>query len=126
MVPSLAAKKVLVVEDESLIAMDLQNMLTGAGYEVLGPVGTITTALEMISQQEITAAIMDANLEGENSVIVATALTKSNVPYLVVTGYDLKTLPSALQIKHAIQKPYDHQLVLLKLELLLRTEPKIN
>lgn len=104
--------KVLVVEDECLIAMDLQLILMEAGYEVLGPAGSINAALEIIAGQQISAAIIDANLSGESSLIVASALRTLKVPYLVVTGYDLEGLPSELQMEDPIQKPYDAKLLL--------------
>jgi len=121
MKPDAIPTKVLVVEDECLIAMDLQCMLNDAGYEVLGPVSSVAAALEIISGGEVMTAILDANLDGESSTTVASALTKSKVPYLVVTGYDLQNLPIELQAKNVVQKPYDSKVLLLKLELMIRS-----
>jgi len=109
---------ILIVEDEALIAMDLETLLKEAGYDVAGPANTTTAAMELISGVAIAAAILDANLHGESSSTIARALSAANIPYVLVTGYDSGNLPPALQNAACFQKPYDSKLLLLSLKLM--------
>lgn len=83
----LRRKAVLVVEDETLVAMHHADQLRGLGCVVIGPVGTVRDALATIERMRPDAVLLDGNLHGEMSVPVAEALRRQGVPYLVVTGY---------------------------------------
>ncbi|ANK81074.1 MAG: hypothetical protein TEF_09925 [Rhizobiales bacterium NRL2] len=79
--------RVLVVEDEALIALDLRNMLEGFGCTVLGPVATVGRAIGAIERDRPEAALLDEVL-GETSVApVAHELCRRDIPYAVVSGY---------------------------------------
>ena len=90
--PSLAGLRVLVVEDELLLAMDYEAMLRGAGCTVLGPVGRQAHALALLARERPDAAILDLNLAGQRSTAVAEALEADGVPFVIVSGYAEKTL----------------------------------
>jgi len=79
---------VLVVEDDYFIAMDLRDTLTGAGYQVLGPVGTATDALELLNKHEPAAAILDVNLGDHRVTPVAQALATRSIPYVLASAYN--------------------------------------
>jgi two-component SAPR family response regulator len=93
---SLAGLRILIVEDELLVAMDYEEMLRREGCTVLGPVGRQSTALDLLKRERPDAAILDLNLAGERSTAVAEALEALQVPFVVVSGYGERTLQEAV------------------------------
>ena len=82
----LSGARILVVEDEIIIAMDIQATLESAGAEVVGPAYTLTQAVELSAHEDITAAILDLRL-GQSSIRpVARLLTDRNVPFVFYSG----------------------------------------
>ncbi len=90
--PGLAGLRILIVEDELLLAMDYEEMLEREGCIVLGPVGRQARALALLELERPDAAILDLNLAGERSTAVAEALEALEVPFVIVTGYGERTL----------------------------------
>ncbi len=85
----LSGRKVLVVEDDALLAMELAEELEAIGALPIGPAMTVVSALEIVhNEARIDAALMNVNLRGELSFPVADALNKRRVPFLFVTGND--------------------------------------
>jgi CheY-like chemotaxis protein len=80
-------RRVLVVEDEVFIGLDVCEALEGMGYEALGPVGRVSEALDLIAALRPDAAVLDASLAGESSELLAARLTELRVPFVVCTGY---------------------------------------
>lgn len=78
---------ILVVEDEFFTAMEVQSILTGAGYEVLGPAANVETALALLDERTPDAAVLDVNLGGERVTPVAEALEERQIPFVLATGY---------------------------------------
>jgi DNA-binding response OmpR family regulator len=98
--------KILVVEDDVLIAMELEERLGEMGYEVLGPAHTLEAAAEQIAAQRPDAALLDANLNGRSSVELGAALAEQGVPVAFCTGYDaLKGAPPSLANAPVLIKP---------------------
>jgi CheY-like chemotaxis protein len=89
------AQRLLVVEDELLVALDIESILTEAGMEVVGPASTAAEALQLIGSTKLDAALLDANLSGEPIDEVASALSAKGVPFAYVTGYGRESLPEA-------------------------------
>ena len=79
--------RVLVVEDEVIIAMSLEDMLTDLGCSVIGPATSLEQALLFATTAEFDAALLDVNLNGERSEPIAEVLTQRAIPYALVTGY---------------------------------------
>ncbi|MBZ9795469.1 response regulator [Mesorhizobium sp. ES1-4] len=77
----------LLVEDESVIAMMAEDFLTELGITVIGPATSINAALELISANDIDAAVLDLNIRGELSHRVAEALRLRRIPMVCATGY---------------------------------------
>ena len=81
--------KVLVVEDETLVGMDLVIMLEEWGYAAEGPLKSVSRALNVLQKSVPDVAILDINLgNGETSFPIAAKLSEMNVPFLFLTGYD--------------------------------------
>lgn len=77
---------VLVVEDEMLIALDLQIMLEGAGHHVLGPVGTVEKALSLLKRVQPDVVLLDLNLRGKLATPVAERLRTLGIPFIVASA----------------------------------------
>jgi PAS domain S-box-containing protein len=103
---SLKGKRVLVVEDEPLVAMDVVGILEQAAIQAVGPATTAADALRLIENETLDAALVDANLRGKPVDEVAAALTRRNVPFAFVTGYDRASLPQAFQSAAMVSKPF--------------------
>jgi CheY-like chemotaxis protein len=102
---ALRGLRLLVVEDEPLIALDLADMLEKAGAEVVGPVGTVSGALESIDSGGLDAVLLDANLHGASVDAVASALTRRQIPFVFVTGYGRSGLETAFKHAPVLTKP---------------------
>ena len=87
--------RILIVEDEAILALLLEEFLVDAGFEIAGVAGRLETALALIKQGQFDAAILDANLAGVSSGPAAAALTAGGVPFIVVSGYLPEQQPGA-------------------------------
>jgi DNA-binding response OmpR family regulator len=79
--------RVLVVEDEFMIALDISQQLAGAGFEVLGPAKSVTKALRFVAEPGCDVAVLDVKLGGETSELVAQTLQASGKPFVILSGY---------------------------------------
>lgn len=103
---SLTDRRILVVEDEYILARQLVRALTQEGAVVLGPVPDVARALAMIGegQGKIDVAILDVNLVGEKVYPVADALLGQGVPFLFASGYDADEVnPRFAMIGHLVK-----------------------
>lgn len=89
MAADLGGRRVLVVEDEYLLASYLAETLEDNGAQVIGPVGSVRDALSLVeSSDDLAAAVLDVNLGGEQVYPVADRLLDRRVPFLFTSGYD--------------------------------------
>ena len=79
---------ILVVEDSYLIGMQLKKDLNCLGHDVIGPAPNVKKALKMLSENQISFAILDINLTNEESYPVAKILREQKIPFFFITGYD--------------------------------------
>jgi CheY-like chemotaxis protein len=121
----LAGRRILVVEDEYLIAMDLKRWLRGAGVEVIGPVPSVEQALDLIEEGALDAAVLDINLgNGEVVYPVADRLSALGVPYLFATG-DIRVRDDpAYRYRPRLEKPILDPELLRAVERLIRTSQR--
>lgn len=104
----LRGRRVLVVEDEYMIAIDLQRSLEARGVSVIGPVGTVSDALALLADgKTIDAAVLDINLGREEVFPLADALKKRAVPIVFATGYEEWIIPIGFSDSPRIEKPID-------------------
>jgi len=83
----MAGQRILVVDDEILIALDTQDALVGAGYTVVGPVAKLSDALQLAVSEPLDAALLDVSLDGVLIWPVAQALHQRGIPFVLVTGF---------------------------------------
>jgi CheY-like chemotaxis protein len=102
----MTAKRILVVEDEFLIALDIATVLEQAGLIVVGPVGTVTQALEALQREEVHGALLDASLPDEPVTGIADALKVKTIPFVFVTGHSREQLPPAYRDAPVVKKPF--------------------
>ena len=101
------ALRILVVEDEFLVADHIAATLEELGYAVVGPVATVAEALAIIASDPIDGALLDANLNGDSSAPIADMLNARAVPFVVCTGYGmLKLGAEVLETAPRVAKPY--------------------
>jgi DNA-binding response OmpR family regulator len=85
--------RVLIVEDEFLIGMELTTTLEAHGFEVMGPVATVGGALEILQHEKPNAVILDLNLRGQAATAVAIKLRELNLPFVIASAYSNTDLP---------------------------------
>lgn len=97
--------RILIVEDDPFIAMDLAEQLQQRGFEVIGPHANVAAALTSFETSGCDAAVLDINLGSETSEAVAERLTASDVPFVVLSGYSATQRPTAYAGAPAFDKP---------------------
>jgi DNA-binding response OmpR family regulator len=111
--------KVLVVEDEFVIALTLETVLRRGGYEVVGPAASVGQALRQLDAESPVAAVLDVNLGHETVFPVADALAERSVPFVFVTGYERPDLPAAHRDRPVLNKPCEARVLLARLAAVL-------
>jgi len=107
-VPTLANRRILVAEDEGLIALDLESMLQEFGCEVVGPLSDIHDILEAIRSQPVDSALLDVNLRGRQVFEILPEFISRRIPVVLTSGYDDATLfPRVFRELPRISKPFD-------------------
>jgi CheY-like chemotaxis protein len=108
---SLRDKNVLIVEDEYVIALDLEHSVRKHGANVVGPASSVDEALELIAHTHVDCAVLDINLQGERVYAVADSLRNAGIPYVFATGYDAPSIPAGYENVPCICKPFDPEVV---------------
>lgn len=110
----LTGLKLLIVEDETLVAMLLEDIVAEAGGTVVGTASRVMHAIEMVNDKtlRIDLAILDVNVGGEEVFPVAEALALRNVPFAFATGYENASLPEKWRVRPMLQKPFSEEQVL--------------
>ena len=103
--PDTGPLKVLVVEDESLVALDIENMLEEMGCKVVASVPRLVRALELASRLDFDLAVLDINLAGEVVYPLAFRLAARGIPFVFSTGYSTASLPPELSDRPILKKP---------------------
>jgi PAS domain S-box-containing protein len=122
---SLKGKRILVVEDEALLSMDLETSLANAGCQVIGPAGTVDAAKRLIADEKCDAALLDVNLAGEPVDELAAALTQRAVPFAFLTGYGREALPRGFGEAIMLGKPFSETGVLTVVRTLLASNQNV-
>jgi DNA-binding NarL/FixJ family response regulator len=100
--------RILVVEDNALVALELVQALHLAAFEVVGPATTVALALEFIAAEGCDAAVLDINLGNETSEAVALELKRWHIPFVTVSGYSQEQHPPVFRGAPALVKPLRH------------------
>jgi DNA-binding response OmpR family regulator len=101
-----AGCRVLVVEDETLVAVLIEDILAEMGCEVVGPIGKLEAALQTAKDGAFDIAILDVTIRGGKVYPVAEELIARNIPFILASGYGDWALPPPLREKRRLTKPF--------------------
>jgi DNA-binding response OmpR family regulator len=105
---ALAGRRVLIVEDEYLLADDFRQILADHGAEVLGPVATLGEGLDIIeSDDQIDSAVLDVQLRGEEVFAISAALKSRKIPFVFTTGFGEAKIPTEYWDVPRLEKPFE-------------------
>jgi DNA-binding NtrC family response regulator len=106
---TLAHRRILVAEDEGLIALDLEATLLGFGCDVVGPLSELDEIVAAIRGEPLDGALLDVNLRGRQVFEILPEFLSRRIPVVLTSGYDDSTLfPHAFRALPRISKPFDH------------------
>lgn len=106
-----AGTRVLVVEDEVLVAMFIEDVLTEAGCQIVGIARRVADALDIIGSRDIDLALLDLNLDGKETYAIADELKRRAIPFIFCTGYGAIGVRADYRGHPALDKPFgDEQL----------------
>ncbi|OLP60357.1 hypothetical protein BJF93_15505 [Xaviernesmea oryzae] len=106
-----AKKRILIIEDEPLVALDLAERLEEAGFDIAGSASDMSEAMVFARDSAADAVLLDGNLRGEPVDAVAQVLSDRSIPFIFVTGYTQESLPSGFRHLPLLSKPFtDRQL----------------
>jgi DNA-binding NarL/FixJ family response regulator len=117
-----AGKRVLIVEDHEILAMDLAYELATEGAEVIGPVATAVAALDVIGSTDLDGGILDIKLSDTSAFPVADALADRHIPFVFATGYDIG-IPARHANVRRIEKPVKPNVICRALEVAMSSTP---
>jgi DNA-binding response OmpR family regulator len=103
--PSGGNMRIVIVEDEILIAQSMADLLTDEGHHIVGLAGSADQVIQILKDQTCDLAILDANLAGSNICPVAAALGLRSIPFIVVSGYPQRDLVLPLRSAPFLPKP---------------------
>jgi DNA-binding response OmpR family regulator len=115
---------VLILEDDRLIGQMLSELLREAGYQVVGPSASIASALFLVAERGINAALLDIDLGAEGLCFgLASMLQAQRIPFAFLTAYSAPLIPVEFRKYRRIEKPYSHEQVLTIVRHLLGAGP---
>jgi len=101
-----AGCRVLVVEDETLIAVLIEDILADMGCKIVGPIGKLETAIQTAKEGAFDVAVLDVTIRGGKVYPVAEELMARNIPFILASGYGDWALPPPLRDKRRLTKPF--------------------
>ena len=98
---------VMLVEDEAIVALAVSDSLTDLGFSVIGPFSRVSDACRALQDNQVDAAILDVNLDGEMVYALAEMLTARKIPFVFATGYGAESIESRFEHIPVLQKPIE-------------------
>jgi DNA-binding NarL/FixJ family response regulator len=117
--------RVLVIEDEPLITMEIEDVIDSMGYKIVGPFSHIDDASAAVQNINFDCAILDVNIRGGNTYVIANILIERRCPFVIASGYSDWSIPDDLFVRKRLTKPYgsselEAELRLLEAEVIAR------
>lgn len=98
--------RILVVEDEMLIALLIEDALDELSYDVVGPAGRLENAIKLAREEVFSAAILDVNIRGGDTTAVAEILKQRAIPFVLASGYGDWAMPDVFKGQALLSKPF--------------------
>jgi CheY-like chemotaxis protein len=111
MIVALAGGSVLLVEDEAIVALAMNDSLTNLGFSVIGPFSRVSDACRALQDNQVDAAILDVNLDGEMVYSLAEMLTARKIPFVFATGYGAECIDRRFEHIPVLQKPIEKDML---------------
>jgi PAS domain S-box-containing protein len=122
---NLKGKRIIVIEDEPLVAMEMESILTDAGCQLAGSAGNFDEAKRLCANAACDVALVDANLRGQAVDELALTLTTRNIPFAFVTGYGREALPHGFRDAIMLKKPFRPEDLFAAVEVLTHRAPGV-
>jgi len=103
------ARRILIVEDEMLVAMHLEDVLVEMGHRVVALASRLDKAIALANEGDIDLAFLDVNVAGEPSFPVADILRGRGIPFIFATGYGEQGLTDGYRLEVTLRKPFEPQ-----------------
>lgn len=114
--------RVLIAEDEFLVALSLEEDLRGHGCEIVGPFSRLADARKAAEEEEVDVALLDVNMNGEMAYPVADALAARGILFIFLSGYGATNFPERYRSAPRVPKPYDPSSLIKEIRKLLARE----
>jgi CheY-like chemotaxis protein len=98
--------RILLIEDEMLVAGMLKGMLSSLGYVVAGTATNVAEVMDVVDHETIDAVVLDINLNGQMSYPIADELAGRGIPFIFSTGYEKQSLPARHEARPWLKKPF--------------------
>ena len=108
---ALAGASVMLVEDEAIVALAVNDSLTDLGFSVIGPFSRVSDACRALQDNQVDAAILDINLDGEMVYSLAELLTARKIPFVFATGYGAESIETRFEHIPVLQKPIEKDML---------------
>jgi len=108
-VPDLEGRRVLVIEDEALVSMFIQDTLADIGCEVIGDASRFDDAMNKARSLSFDVAILDVNLNGQETFSIAHTLVERGLAFMFATGYGANNVPPEFETAPVLQKPFQQK-----------------
>ena len=110
--PALAGLRILIAEDEFLLAAQLEDELHAIGFSTLGPYTSVARATQACREAQFDVALLDVNLHGEMVFPVVDELQARGIPFVLLSGYSAANLPERFRNVPRVAKPYEPMMLL--------------
>jgi CheY-like chemotaxis protein len=121
----ISERNVLVVEDDALVAWDVETALLDAGCLVVGPANGVTRALELMDAHNLDLVVLDLNLGKDSSLPVADRLEEKGIPFIFLSGHNREVLPERHRHRPLVAKPFHPGLLIRALQQAM-DQPSVN
>ena len=108
---ALGGRTVMLVEDEAIVALAVNDSLTDLGFSVIGPFSRVSDACRALQENQVDAAILDINLDGEMVYSLAELLTARKIPFVFATGYGAESIEARFEHIPILQKPIEKDML---------------
>ena len=118
--------RILVVENENIIAMEISWIVEDAGYSIVGPERSVETTRQVLSRHKVDLALLDVHLAGETVFPVSEMLDAIGVPYIFLTSHPVSSLPGRYEGRPLLTKPFRSRALLALIQQILGGRPTDN